>query len=165
MESIGTMAGGISHDFNNILTPIMGYTEMAANIALNQSDNTMTNFFDQIRSASSRAKDLVSQILTFSRQENQELQLISMQPILKEAIKLLRSSIPATVEIKQDICQHCGIFNANPTQIHQIIMNLCTNAYHAMRETGGVLSVKLRSVAISKTDISQSELPISPGSS
>lgn len=142
MEAIGALAGGIAHDFNNILSPIMGYTELLSEDIPKESP--LRSSLDEIYAASMRAKDMVRQILTFSRQEKSEVRLMKMQHIVKEALKLIRSTIPATIDIKQDIRKECGLINADPTQIHQIVMNLATNAYHAMEETGGTMRVSLK---------------------
>ncbi|MFZ5774515.1 MAG: ATP-binding protein [Thermodesulfobacteriota bacterium] len=146
MEAIGTLAGGIAHDFNNILTPIIGYTEMAQ---LEMSEQERKAWaVDEVLRAAQRAKDLVQQILTFSRQREQEYVSIALQPIIKESLKLLRASLPATIEIRVDVDAACGPVLADPTQIQQVVMNLCTNAFHAMEEKGGTLDVSLRQVAI-----------------
>jgi len=142
MESIGTLAGGIAHDFNNILFPIMGNAEML--LTDTPEDSPARVSLKAIYTATLRAKGLVKQILTFSRQENSELTLMKIQPVVKEVLKLIRSTIPTTIEIKQDIDPDCGVIKADPTQIHQIVMNLATNAYHAMEETGGELKVSLK---------------------
>jgi len=144
MEAIGTLAGGIAHDFNNVLSAILGYSEMAL-IDLPR-DNPAYSSIDQVFKAGIRAKDLVYQILTFSRPSEQDLKPMKMLPVIKEALKLLRASIPVTIEIRQTLHPDCGSVLADPIQIHQIIMNLCTNAYHAMRESGGVLDVSLSQV-------------------
>jgi len=154
MESIGTLAGGIAHDFNNILFPILGHTEMLLEDVT--EDSPSRNSLKEIYTAALRAKDLINQILTFSHQESNELKLIKMQPIIKEALKLIRSTIPTTIDIKQDINPDCGVIKADPTQIHQIVMNLSTNAYHAMEDTGGELHVSLKEVDFGKLD------PINP---
>jgi signal transduction histidine kinase/ActR/RegA family two-component response regulator len=151
MEAIGILAGGIAHDFNNILFPIMGYTQMLIEDV--PEDSSLRSSLDKIFTGSMRAKDLVQQILTFSRQENGELKPIKMQPIIKEALKLIRSSIPTTIEIKQNIKTSCGAIEADSTQIHQILMNLTTNAYHAMEKTGGELKVSLGEVELGKFDL------------
>ena len=151
MESIGTLAGGIAHDFNNILFPILGYTEMLLDDS--PADSSSRSSLKEIYSAALRAKDLVKQILTFSRQEMSKLKLIKMQPIVMEALKLIRSTIPTTIEIIQDINDDCGVIKADPTQIHQIVMNLTTNAYHAMEEEGGKLKVSLKEKKLGKLDL------------
>ncbi len=151
MQSIGTLAGGIAHDFNNILFPIVGHTEMLLQDV--PKDNPLRSSLEEIYTGALRARDLVKQILTFSRQESSELKLLKMQPIIREALKLLRSTIPTTIEIKQNIMDNCGIIKADPTQIHQIVMNLVTNAYHAMEDTGGKLKVNLKEIEFNKQDI------------
>jgi len=150
MESLGTLASGIAHDFNNILTPIIGYTEMMLRKA--PSEGLSRKNLLAILEATNRAKDLVKQILTFGRQTKPEKNRLLLQPIIKEALKLLRSSIPSTISIRQDIEDGFGQVNANPTQIHQMIMNLGINAYHAMRGNGGVLKITLRQKKISTED-------------
>jgi len=151
MESIGTLAGGIAHDFNNILFPIVGHTEML--IEDIPEDSPFRASLNEIYTGALRARELVKQILTFSRQESSELKLMKMQPIIKEALKLIRSTIPTTIAIKQDISPACGIIKADPIQIHQIVMNLCTNAYHAMEDTGGELKVSLNELELSALDL------------
>nr|WP_319396624.1 response regulator [uncultured Desulfobacter sp.] len=151
MESIGTLAGGIAHDFNDILSAIMGYTQLVMKSVPDTSKNHQR--LDNILTASQRASDLVEQILTFSRNDVQDLKPLRIQLIIKEALKLLKSSIPATISFKQNISNDCGLVLANPTQIHQIIMNSCTNAYQAMKFTGGILSVSLQQVELKPEDI------------
>jgi two-component system cell cycle sensor histidine kinase/response regulator CckA len=142
LEAIGTLAGGIAHDFNNILTVIIGYAEITKyNVA---PDSIISENLDKVLQAGHRAKDLVQQILTFSRQSKMELIPVKLQPIIKEALKMLRTSIPRSIEIRENIAQDCGTVIANPTQLYQILMNLCTNAFHAMEENGGVLTVELK---------------------
>jgi PAS/PAC sensor hybrid histidine kinase (EC 2.7.3.-) len=131
MEAIGTLAGGIAHDFNNILGAMMGYTELAR---LKAADPQIHSYLDQVLKACNRSRDLVNQILTFSRQREQEKKPVTVTPIVKEAMKLLRSSCPSTVEIRQAYNVDRDIVLADPTQIHQVVMNLCTNAIHAMRD-------------------------------
>lgn len=144
MEAIGTLAGGIAHDFNNILGAIMGYAELAQ---LDMSEGSKHKaYLAQVLKASNRAKDLVNQILTFSRQSEGEQRPLQVTLVIKEALKLLRASIPTTIKIDQEITKEPATVLADPTQIHQVIMNLCTNAAHAMQKSGGVLGVKLASV-------------------
>jgi PAS domain S-box-containing protein len=144
MEAIGTLAGGIAHDFNNILGAILGYAELVRDDC-SQNSETVRDL-DQIILAGNRAKDLVRQILAFSRQA--EAEKIPLQPafIVKEALKLLRASLPTTIAIIQDIDAETAPILADPTQIHQLTVNLCTNAFHAMEEQGGTLTVSLSSV-------------------
>ena len=141
MEAIGTLAGGIAHDFNNILAGIFGYAQLLQ-LKIPQ-DSKLQSYVEALITAGNRAKSLVSQILTFSRQSSDERRPIELQPIIKESLKLLQSTIPSTIEIRQNIRSDCGLVFASPIHIHQITMNLCTNAYHAMEKTGGVLSVSL----------------------
>lgn len=146
MEAIGTLAGGIAHDFNNILCPIIGYSEILKDDV--PDDSHLQKYINRIFDSAMRAKDLAEQILTFSRQEGQDTKPLKLQPIIKEALKLLRSSIPSTIDIHKDIDPDCGVVTANLTKIHQIVMNLATNAYHAMEETGGSLKVHLKQVRL-----------------
>jgi PAS domain S-box-containing protein len=141
MEAIGTLAGGIAHDFNNILAAVLGYTQLA--IGEVPEDSQTGRDLQEVVRAGRRARDLVSQILTFSRQTKQELRPLDMTVIIKEALKLLRASIPATIEIKQNLVTPEAYILADPTQIHQILINLCTNAAHAMSDHGGILEVTL----------------------
>jgi len=141
METIGTLAGGIAHDFNNILTPILGYAEMGLeNTAPGQ---TVREDLEQILKAANRARDLVQQILTFSRQVERERGPVQMPAIIRDAVKLIRAWLPTTIEIRQKIDESCGAVLADPTQLHQILMNLATNAFHAMGSEGGALSFSL----------------------
>jgi PAS domain S-box-containing protein len=141
MESIGTLAGGIAHDFNNILGAILGYTEMA--LTKQNIDDRQRHYLEQVYKAGERARDLVKQILTFSRPQEQERKPVFITPIIKEGIKLLRSSLPTTIKINQKIKDTSIMVLADPTQFHQVLMNLCTNASHAMREKGGILDIQL----------------------
>ena len=151
MEAIGTLAGGIAHDFNNILAPIFGYTEMV----MTKLDRTSKSYenLGAVLSAAQRAKDLVNRILTFSRKSELELKPLLLQPLIKETVKFLRSSLPSTIEILQSVDEDCGAIMADPTQMQQVIMNLCTNAYHGMRDQGGVLGVSLNEVVLSPMDL------------
>jgi PAS domain S-box-containing protein len=146
MEAIATLAGGIAHDFNNILFSISGYTELCLeNIEKNSSTY---NHLKEVLTASQRANDLVKQILTFSRQSEQDVRPISIVPVIKEALKLLTASLPSTIEIKEDIPTSEATIMGDPTQVHQILMNLGTNAAHAMRPKGGTLTVKVEDTAL-----------------
>jgi PAS domain S-box-containing protein len=160
MEAIGTLAGGIAHDFNNLLTPITGYAEMALESLPEGSLDRAHQ--QQVIKAANRAKDLVNQILTFSRQTEQEKRPVQLHSITQEALKLLRSSIPATIEIHQNIPSDSGAVLADPTQLQQVLLNLCTNAYHAMREDGGVLGISVSKIELVSDDY-VTNLGISPG--
>jgi len=145
MESIGTLAGGIAHDFNNILSSIIGYTELSLDDV--EGNTVLANNLREVYTAGLRAKDLVKQILIFARQANEEIKPVQVDNILKEALKFLRSSVPTSIEIRQNI-ESDSLIMADPTQVHQIVMNLCTNAAQAMDEEGGVLSVGLTDVQL-----------------
>ena len=141
MEAIGSLAGGIAHDFNNILTVIIGYTELLR-FDLREDSKAQAKL-EAIYEAGIRAKDLVQQILTFSRQSEDEKKPLRISIVVKEALMLLRASLPTTIEIRQNLASESDTVLANPMQIHQVLINLCTNAAQAMGEKGGVLEVSL----------------------
>jgi PAS domain S-box-containing protein len=151
MESIGTLAGGIAHDFNNILFPMLGYTEMMLEDV--PADSPFQDKLQGILTGAERAGDLVKQILTFSRQSDHEMKPLRMQLVIKEVLKLIRSTLPTTIGINKHISNDCRLVMADPTQVHQIAMNLMTNAYHAMEETGGTLKVTLKEVELTAEDL------------
>lgn len=153
LEAIGTLAGGIAHDFNNILSGIIGYTELVASQMPKGSSEKDMLF--QVLEASGRASALVKQILTFSRQTEQEIRPINIQPIIKEVLKLLRATIPSTIEIRQSINTTSDTVMADPTRIHQLVMNLCTNAAHAMEVSGGSLLLGLDAIEITEDLVKQ----------
>jgi len=146
MESIGTLAGGIAHDFNNVLAAILGYSELAA--ADLPSDHQAQSHLGQVLKAAGRAKESVKQILAFSRQQEPDRKLISIGPILDEALDLLRASLPSTVEIVTEIAPELPPLLGDAMRVHQVMMNLGTNAMHAMSERGGILEVKLLALNI-----------------
>jgi PAS domain S-box-containing protein len=146
IEAIGTLAGGIAHDFNNLLGVILGYADIAKDDTPPGSE--LAEDLDKILTAGYRARDLVHQILAFSRQTQTERIAFQPQPIIKEAIKLLRAALPTSIAIHDIIDPDCGTIDADPTQLHQIMMNLCTNAFHAMESTGGTLTVELAPAGI-----------------
>ena len=154
IESIGTLAGGIAHDFNNILSSIIGFTEIALDDVAKGSN--VEDNLQEVYKAGQRAKDLVKQILTIARKSDEEIKPILVKPIIKEALKFIRSSIPTTIDIQQNIPSESSIMG-NPTQLHQIIMNLCTNAAHAMEESGGLLKVDLEDIRFEKYEILQGQ--------
>ena len=160
LEAIGTLAGGIAHDFNNILGAIVGYAEMIRDDF--PPGSRSIHDIDQVLHASHRAKDLVKQILAFSRQEEDQKRAIQPAVIVKEAITLLRSSLPTTITIKQAIDPDMGMVLANPTQIHQVVMNLCTNAFHAMEVKGGELTIALQQKNLGQSDLA-TEPELQPG--
>ncbi|MCP4673448.1 MAG: PAS domain S-box protein, partial [Desulfobacula sp.] len=152
MQAIGTLAGGIAHDFNNILSGIFGYSQLAR-MHIGDVEKTKNNI-DQIIKGAQKATNLVKQILTFTRKSEHEMQPLKIFIEVKEAIKLLRSTIPSTIEIKENIVSKATVL-ADLTQIHQVVMNLCTNAYHSMIDKGGVLSVNLNEIKV----INQNSIP------
>jgi len=160
MEAIGTLAGGIAHDFNNILTPILGFSQLAMD-DLPQEHPGRTKLGHVVKAAQ-RAKELVHQILAFSRQRSQEFRPVFLAPVIKEPLKLLRASIPTTIEIRQNIQSPDGQVTGDATQIHQVVMNLCTNAAHAMHEKGGTLCVSLTEVELGP-DRAARDLDLKPG--
>ncbi len=166
MEAIGTLAGGIAHDFNNILTVIIGYTELAklhSDSLCKHSPCPAGKELDQVLRAADRAKELVRQILTFSRRQDGEKVPLKLLPILQESLELLRASLPQSIEIKTKIT--CGNIRllANAVQLQQILMNLGTNAHHAMRETGGILAVEAECIELEEFDEKSKHLLLAPG--
>lgn len=149
MEAIGTLAGGIAHDFNNILSAVIGYAEMIQMFHKSE-DPEVRRDVEEILRASLRAKDLVQQILTFSRRAEQDRRPIKLPPIIKESLKFLRASLPSTIEIRQFLDPEVGPVLADPTQMQQVVMNLCTNAAHAMQAQGGILEIRLSETVIGK---------------
>lgn len=160
MEALGTLAGGIAHDFNNILSSIFGFTELAK---LDVSDNAdATENLNQVLSAGLRAKELVRHILTFSRRSDIQKDLIQIVPLIKECVKFLKASISPDIKIQTHFIHTHSIVFADPTQLHQVLMNLFTNAAHAMKKNGGVLDITVKSIDILKADIFQLK-EIKPG--
>jgi len=153
MEAIGTLAGGIAHDFNNILAAILGYTELALT-RIPHEDRARQNL-KEVLTAGSRAKELVQHILTFSRQQEQEKRPLRLHLVVTEVLHLLRATLPVTIEIRDHLVAPSGTILADPTQMHQVLMNLCTNAEHAMRERGGILEVWLEAVEVTNEVVAQ----------
>jgi len=151
MEAIATLAGGIAHDLNNILSPILGYADMI----MRTTDSFTTTYrrSEKIHRAALRAADLVSQILFFNRGEAEEKQVFHLHPLIAEVVKLLQGSIPSTIKIVDQVEKNCGLVRADATQIHQVLMNLCTNAYHAMEDAGGILTVGLQQKQLTAADM------------
>ncbi|MDR3568714.1 MAG: PAS domain S-box protein [Syntrophobacteraceae bacterium] len=159
MEALGALAGGIAHDFNNILAIIMGYADIAI---LELAQHSVVHpALQNVRKASSRAQELVKQILAFSRKNEREPKPVEVGPIVREAVQLLRASIPATIAIRTDFDAD-GVLVADPTEIQQIAMNLCANASHAMRDEGGVLEIGLHGVFVS-ADSGSEQKGLRPG--
>jgi signal transduction histidine kinase len=146
LEAIGSLAGGIAHDFNNILAPIMGRAELM--LVENQDNASVSEHCRGIIDASRRARDLVKQILTFSRQVDQEIQPISLTEVIHEVVQLVRPTLPATIEIDCQLPDSCPRVMADATQMHQVVMNLITNAFHAMEDKGGRLRIRLETVTL-----------------
>ena len=160
LESIGVLAGGIAHEFNNMLTGIIGFTQLAAqNLS---SDHPVYQHLQIVLSTGHRAKELVLQILTFSRRSHPTRQVVSLPTLAQDALSLVRASLPATIAIESDIDPEAGEVFADPTHLHQIMMNLCANAEHAMRQHGGALTVGISRVEANEADAGNTEL--SPGS-
>ena len=146
MEAIGTLAGGVAHDFNNVLTPIMGYAEIIKLKMLQDGldEKPIFEYIGEILKAGKRAKSLVDQILAFSRSNEQKESLQYLQPIVKEVVKLMRVTLPSTIRIDQDIDQDCDTVFIDPVQIHQVLVNLCTNSAEAIGRNHGTLAVRLK---------------------
>jgi len=160
MEAIGTLAGGIAHDFNNILYALIGYTELA--MAEMPTASRPHSHLKEVLNAAWRARDLVRQILTFSRYHAAtDFYPIQLKLVIKEVLNLIRATLPASIEIRQEI-RSDRLVNADPTQIHQVLMNLCTNAAHAMAEKGGTLVVRVRDVALDAA-FAKAHPDLSPG--
>ena len=151
LEAIGTLTGGIAHDFNNILGIILGYTEIAERQIAHS--NTAQKALEQVKAASLRARDIVSQLLTFTRKERHKPEVLDIRPIIKEALKILRSTIPTSIEFQFQIPTEPATVKVEETHVHQLLINLCTNASHAMAN-GGRLVVELENVSLGKSDLS-----------
>ena len=160
LEAIGVLAGGIAHDFNNILAAITGFTQLAQSNTL--AGSQVAQDLGQILLSAHRATDLVKQILAFSRQSSVDRIPLTLQPLVKESLKMLRASLPSTIAIKEDINPQCRAILADPTQVHQIVMNLGTNAFHAMEKTGGMLVVRLQMACIDSPTLADGQ-QIQPG--
>lgn len=161
MEALGTLSGGIAHDFNNILAAIIGYAELAHQDSV-PAHSPIHYYLKQILKASERAKNLVTQILAFSRRNEAGKQPIRIGAIIKEALELLRPSLPATIEIRQKLETKADTVLAEATQIHQLLMNLCTNAAHAMREKGGLLEIELSDIEVGPESSPHPDLSVGP---
>lgn len=145
MEAIGTLAGGIAHDFNNVLTPIVGYAEIMRLMATREGEENIASmqYVSEILAAAKRAKSLVEQILTFSRSREKKALPQYLHPIVKEVLKLIRVTLPVSIEIRQEVDEDCGMVSIDPVQLHQVLLNLCTNSAQAIGERQGRLSIRL----------------------
>ncbi len=159
MESIGDLAGGIAHDFNNILFPIVGMAELLLEDL--SPDSLEYQNAKQILKAGKRGSELVQQILAFSRKADHKMVPLRVQQIIKEVLKLSRSTIPSNIEITQDLQGDCGFVMADASQLHQVAMNLITNAYHAVEQKGGNISVRLNEKTLESWDLT--DIPLKPG--
>jgi PAS domain S-box-containing protein len=160
IEALGTLAGGIAHDFNNILSPIRMYTEIAMRDF--PMDSPTRSYLDQVLKSSKRASDLVNQILSFSRQTERQRIFMQVGPIVKESLKLLRASFPSTIDLRQNIGADPDWVLADPTEVYQVVMNLCTNAAQALGDKGGLLEVVLDNVELTE-GLSAFGIEIKPG--
>jgi PAS domain S-box-containing protein len=160
MEAIGTLAGGIAHDFNNILAAITGYAELVVDDL--PAGSRQRGPLEEILAAAARAKEVIRQILTFSQRSEPARRPIALQTVVAEALRLVRASIPTTVEIRQQVESGDAVVLADPTQLHQVVLNLAANAGHAMRERGGVLDVQLKAVDVD-AEFAAEHLPLQPG--
>ena len=160
MEALGTLAGGIAHDFNNILMPIVINTELA--ILDTPENSPISNYLKLVREAANRGKDLIKQIITFSRQKEQVKAPIEIGPVIEEVLKFLRASIPRNIDIREHIKVPASMVVADPTQIHQVLMNLCSNAAYAMREKEGILDISLTPVEVDAEMVNR-HLNLTPG--
>ncbi len=152
MEAMGALAGGVAHDFNNILTAIIGYADLGREDLL--AANLDVSNYDEIIKAGHRAKEIVRQILGFSRHEEEKFLPADIRPVVQEAVRFIRATIPSTIEIEESLDRRCGVIRCDATQVHQVVMNLCTNAYHAMREQGsGILRVSLSPVSLRDREV------------
>jgi PAS domain S-box-containing protein len=161
MEAIGTLAGGIAHDFNNILAAIIGFSEIA--IDKSPEGSPVRRHMERVFAAGIRGRELVKQILAFSRQAEQEKLPLKLASVVRETLKLLRASLPSTIDIRTNLQSEAGFVLADPTQMQQVIMNLCSNAAHAMRRTGGSISVELSGLSFSSAEDAP-DPTMSPGS-
>lgn len=160
LEAIGTLAGGIAHDFNNMLSAILGFAELAIDDIPEESP--VQHYLQHILTAGRRARDLVQQILTFCRQHNPKRHPVQLHLLVQEALKMLRASLPATITIESHIEKTSSMIIADPTQMHQVLVNLCTNAEYAMRETGGTLDISLATVEVDAL-FATAHQPLQPG--
>ncbi|WP_051305612.1 hybrid sensor histidine kinase/response regulator [Desulfogranum mediterraneum] len=159
MEAIGTLAGGIAHDFNNILSSVLGFADLSLDLVA--KDSVLEDYLQEIRSAGLRAKDVVRQILSFARQADETIKPVRVDGVAREALRLLRASIPSSIQIRESVNSVSSVMGA-ASQLHQILMNLCTNAAQAMEERGGILEVLLDDISVEYGSV-RSGLPLNAG--
>ncbi len=160
MEAIGSLAGGIAHEFNNVLAIIMGNADLAPDDVPDW--NPAKESLKEIRKTSFRAKEVIRQILSFARKTMMAMKPLDINTIVKESLKLMRASIPAMIDIRQDILSGPQMILGDPTEIHQIVINLCTNASYVMKETGGILEVRISELTLDEKTAFRYE-DLSPG--
>jgi signal transduction histidine kinase/ActR/RegA family two-component response regulator len=158
-EAIGTLAGGIAHDFNNILGAIIGYAELAMDDLYKDQKGSPIEFnLEQVLRAAERAKEIIKQVLSFTRKREGEKRVIYLESLTRETLKMMRSTLPTTIDIRIEIGKHLNPVMADPTQINQLLLNICTNAGYAMREKGGILEVELKEIEIEPDNLPQAKL-------
>ncbi|HSR87434.1 MAG TPA: response regulator [Pontiella sp.] len=163
MNAVGELAGGVSHDFNNILTAILGYVALCMNTV--EEESKTYKYLSEIVKAGDRATKLVRQILTFSRQEEQQFHSLDLQPVIEDSLSLVQTTMPKNIKLVQDMDPQCGAVLGDTTQLQQIMVNLCTNAAHAMgKKEAGTLTVTLRQVALSGEHVEGPMADLNPGS-
>jgi signal transduction histidine kinase len=150
LESLGVFAGGIAHDFNNMLAAIVGFGELARQEV--PEDSEAAQYLNDVLQAAARATELVTQVLTFSRSTEGEPRPVALSPLVTESMRFVRATLPASIEFRHEVVRDAGRLIADPTQLQQVILNLCNNAEHAMREHGGLLEVTRQAVALAEGD-------------
>ncbi len=150
VEALGTLTGGVAHDFNNILAAIIGFTELVEDHVPKGSREA--HHLSRVMESSLRGRDLVRQMLTYSRKDRQEKKPLSLSNIVKETVKLIRATTPTTIDIRVDTLSESGLILADPTQIQQVLLNLCTNAAYAMRANGGILDIRVSDHSVSPSN-------------
>jgi signal transduction histidine kinase len=162
LESLGNLAGGIAHDFNNILYGILGYAELSLDTA--QPGTELHENLEEIKSGCFRARDLVSQILTFSKTTKEEHKSCQLTDIVAEVSKLIKAAVPSNITVRLDVSADTGLVECSETQIHQVILNLCTNAVHAMEDEGGILTISIQDTVLDSPTGSDQSTQCAPGS-
>ena len=160
METISTLSGGLAHNFNNILFPIIGFSELM--IEETTEGSSFHNGLSQILKAAKRGRDIVKEFAAFSREMDQEAKVMDVKPVILNVLKLLKASLPSNIKINTDIEVPCGLVNANPTQLQQVILNLSKNALQAMEKTGGQLNIQLSTMNLDTSELENTKM--SPGS-